>query len=112
MCKPPNANPHLDEHMRRALNKIKKPSIPVEMTAVRHIERNEAVDISGSVALPTESVFKVPIAIAVLDAADRGRLHLNTAITITIRDVAPGRSPNREEPRAERPIEPNDSRLA
>ena len=30
----PNANPSLDEHLRRALNKIKKPSTAEEITEV------------------------------------------------------------------------------
>jgi hypothetical protein len=32
MSQSPNANPRLDEHLRRALNKIKKPSTAEEIT--------------------------------------------------------------------------------
>ncbi|HYL16990.1 MAG TPA: hypothetical protein VEV41_28420, partial [Terriglobales bacterium] len=38
MCQVPNANRRLDEHVRRALNKIKKPSTAEEITALLNRE--------------------------------------------------------------------------
>lgn len=39
---------------------------------------------------PMQSVFKLPIGVAVLDAVDRGRLRLDQEVTITPADNAPG----------------------
>jgi beta-lactamase class A len=61
--------------------------------AVRHIERDELVELNGSQQLPMQSVFKLPIAMYILNEADHDRVDLGQSITLTSRDLAPGRSP-------------------
>jgi beta-lactamase class A len=46
--------------------------------------------IHGDARLPMMSVFKLPLAIAALDAVDRGELSLAQAIPIAERELAPG----------------------
>jgi len=47
--------------------------------AVRHIERDELVELNGSQPLPMQSVFKIPIAMYILNEADHDRPRPRTA---------------------------------
>ena len=61
--------------------------------AAQAIERNEAAAVNASDPLPMQSVFKLPIAIAILSDADHGRIDLATRVVVTVADLAPGASP-------------------
>jgi len=52
---------------------------------------------SGEEAFPMQSVFKLPLAIAVLKQVDKGELSLDQKVTITPADFAPSWSPLRDE---------------
>lgn len=51
---------------------------------------------NGDRALPMQSVFKAPLVAAVLDAADHGRLRLDSTIVLTVHDLSPMYSPVRD----------------
>ncbi len=61
--------------------------------AAREIERGESADFNASLPLPMQSVFKLPIAIAILNEADHGQLDLAKSVVVTAADLAPGASP-------------------
>jgi beta-lactamase class A len=61
--------------------------------AARAIERGQSADFNASLPLPMQSVFKLPIAIAILDQADHGQTDLAKPIAVTAADLAPGASP-------------------
>jgi beta-lactamase class A len=60
------------------------------------LDSGRAVHIRGDERFPMGSVYKVPIAIAVLHACDRGDLNLDRDVTIEPKDFAPGFSPIRD----------------
>ncbi len=51
---------------------------------------------SGDRTFPMQSVFKAPLVAAVLDAADRGHLHLDSTIVLIGHDLSPFYSPVRD----------------
>jgi beta-lactamase class A len=61
--------------------------------AIHHVERNESVALNAAQPLPMQSVFKMPIAIDLLNEVDHRRIDLAQSITVTPRDLAPGASP-------------------
>jgi beta-lactamase class A len=72
---------------------IARASLGTMGIAAREIERGESADLNASLALPMQSVFKLPIAIAVLSEADHGQLDLAKPVDVTVADLAPGASP-------------------
>jgi beta-lactamase class A len=61
--------------------------------AVRHVETGALVSFHGETPMLMQSVFKVPIALAVLGAVDRGALRLDASIRVGLADLSPGVSP-------------------
>ena len=47
------------------------------------------VSVNGSEQFPLYSVFELPVAVAVLDAVDRGQIHLNDVITVSGDNTGP-----------------------
>jgi beta-lactamase class A len=72
---------------------IARASLGTVGVAAREIERGESADFNASAALPMQSVFKLPIAIAILSEADHGRIGLATPVVVTVADLTPGASP-------------------
>ena len=58
--------------------------------AIAHVETGQTVEIDGARKLPLYSVFKVPLAIAVLKGVEEKRLELSKQIRVGPGDVAPG----------------------
>jgi beta-lactamase class A len=58
--------------------------------AVIHVESGRSVEIAGAKKLPLYSVFKLPLAVAVLKQVEQGRLPLDRKVSVTPTDVAPG----------------------
>jgi beta-lactamase class A len=58
--------------------------------AVIHVETGQVVSINGEKQLPLYSVFKLPLAVAVLKNVEENRLTLEKKIRVTPEDVAPG----------------------
>ncbi|GIL39723.1 class A beta-lactamase [Roseiterribacter gracilis] len=61
--------------------------------AVRDLEDGSTVLIDAKRPFPMQSVYKLPIAIALLDRVDRGRIALSKTVHLTQAQRAPGRSP-------------------
>lgn len=58
--------------------------------AVIHVETGRSVDIEGAKPLPLYSVFKLPVAITVLQEVEEKRLSLDQKVRVTPEDVSPG----------------------
>ncbi len=65
--------------------------------AAIHVESGRRVSVRGNERFPMGSVYKFPIAIAVLHRVDHGKLSLEQKVTIAPKDFAPGWSPLRDE---------------
>lgn len=57
--------------------------------AVQLMETRETVSLNGDERFPTQSVYKVPISMAVLHAVEKGRFSLSKRISIRERDLVP-----------------------
>jgi beta-lactamase class A len=62
--------------------------------AVIHVESGRSVAFKGTNALPLFSVFKLPLAVAVLKEVEDGRLRLDQKVRVTPEEVAPGSQGN------------------
>lgn len=62
--------------------------------AVVHIESGKTISINGDTQLPLYSVFKLPLAIAVLKDVEEGRLQLDQKIHVTPADIVQGAPEN------------------
>jgi beta-lactamase class A len=58
--------------------------------AVIHVETDNSVAIDGTKQLPLYSVFKLPVAIAVLKEVEQNRLSLHQKLRITSAEATPG----------------------
>lgn len=58
--------------------------------AVMQVESGQMVAVAGGEKLPLYSVFKLPLAIAVLKGVEENRISLDKKIRVTPEDVAPG----------------------
>lgn len=54
------------------------------------LETGESVSLNGNQRFPMQSVYKLPIAMAVLERVDRGKLKLNKKIRVKTSDVVRG----------------------
>jgi len=61
--------------------------------AVMNLENDQTYALNGDVPFPMQSVFKAPLAAAVLAEVDAGRLRLDEAITLQGHDLSPPYSP-------------------
>lgn len=61
--------------------------------AAVHLPSGQAVEHDGRGLFPMQSVYKLPIAIAVLAAADAGKLALDRKVEIRKEDISPGPDP-------------------
>jgi beta-lactamase class A len=61
--------------------------------SARHVETGESASWHGDQRFPMASVYKLPIAIALLQRVDRGEVTLEQEVAITTADVRPGHSP-------------------
>jgi beta-lactamase class A len=66
------------------------------VTAI-HLESGKRLSIRNTERFPMGSVYKFPIALAVLHRVDTGTLSLSQSVTIEPRDFSPGHSPLRDE---------------
>ena len=66
------------------------------VTAI-HLESGKRLSVRNTERFPMGSVYKFPIALAVLKRVDAGLLSLNQTVTIEPRHFSPGHSPLRDE---------------
>lgn len=62
--------------------------------AIVHVESGRSVNVNERVPMPMFSVYKLPIAIAVLKEVEAGRLKLDQVVRVEAADVAPGAQHN------------------
>lgn len=67
----------------------------VGFTAV-HLPGGRRLELNGHERYPMRSVYKLPIALSVLRAAETGRLRLDSVITVKPADFGPSHSPLRD----------------
>jgi beta-lactamase class A len=62
--------------------------------AIIHVETGRTVEVQGARPLPLYSVFKLPLAVAILKDAEDGRLRLDQKVRITPSEVVQGAPEN------------------
>ena len=62
--------------------------------AVTHVETGRGVEVQGAKPLPLYSVFKLPLAVAVLKDVEEGRLRLDQKVRVEPEEGAPGTRAN------------------
>lgn len=67
----------------------------IGVTAI-HIDSGRRISVRGTERFPMGSVYKFPIALAVMKRVDSGSLQLDREVTIEPKDFAPGWSPLRD----------------
>jgi len=87
---PPMDTKLLDQDIGYIARKARPAAFDV---AVLNIDGGESWSLMGDRAFPLQSVFKAPLAAAVLAAVDRRELSLDEPITITDKDLSPPWSP-------------------
>jgi beta-lactamase class A len=61
---------------------------------VIHVETGRSASVNGSAKLPLYSVFKLPLAVAVLKDVDEKRLQIDQQVHVTPSDIVPGTPSN------------------
>jgi beta-lactamase class A len=64
--------------------------------AVVHVESGRSVEFNAASPMPLFSVFKLPLAVAVLKDVEGGKLRLDQKVRVAAEDVAPGSQANTE----------------
>ena len=82
-----------DTALESALRRIAETSEGVLGVSALHLESGKRVSLRGDERFPMMSVYKVPIAIAVLTRAEWGELALTDSVLLAPSDMHPGRSP-------------------
>jgi beta-lactamase class A len=83
--------------LRQQIERVIRPFPGDVGVAVRHLEKGDTLSVNGKKRYPMQSVYKFPLALAVLHQVDRGKLSLQQKIRLTRRDLLPNTwSPLRE----------------
>jgi len=62
--------------------------------AAVHVETGRTLEVQGKKPLPLYSVFKLPLAVAILKDVEEGRLKLDQKVRVTPAEVVPGSAEN------------------
>lgn len=62
--------------------------------AVTHVETGDTTSVEGATTLPLYSVFKLPLAVAVLKEVEEGRLQLDQKVRVEPAETVPGTAEN------------------
>ena len=84
----------VEQELERRLKTICDGAQGTVALAVVHIESGKTVSINGNSQLPLYSVFKLPLAIAVLKDVEEKRLRLDQKIHVTPAEIVPGAPAN------------------
>ena len=83
--------------LRQQIERVIRPFPGDVGVAVRHLEKGDTLSVNGNKRYPMQSVYKFPVALAVLHQVDKGKLSLQQKIHLTRRDLLPNTwSPLRE----------------
>jgi len=85
-----------DEELAERLRTISAAAGGAVGITVTHVETGRTVAIHGADQLPLYSVFKLPLAVAVLKDVEENRIQLNKKVLITRAEVVPGWQGNTE----------------
>ena len=85
-----------DEELSARLKAITDRAGGVASVTVIYVETGRSASVNGSTSLPLYSVFKLPLAIAVLKDVEDQQLQIDQKISVTSSDVAPGARSNTE----------------
>ena len=84
------SQPIVDQELERRLKIICDRAQGTVGLSVVHIESGKSVSINGSSQLPLYSVFKLPLAIAVLKDVEENRLRLDQKVHVTPPEIVQG----------------------
>nr|AIA12595.1 ClassA_beta_lactamase [uncultured bacterium] len=79
--------------LERAIKRLAESSGGIVGVSAIHIESGRRVSVNGDLRFPMASVYKLPIALRLLQRIDRGELRLDGPITLSTHDFRPGHSP-------------------
>jgi beta-lactamase class A len=77
------------DNTRQKVNEIAATARGHVGMAMMSLESGDTMTLNGNDHFPMQSVFKVPLAIAVLDQVDKGKLSLDQVIHITKKELLP-----------------------
>jgi beta-lactamase class A len=89
-----NQRDTIEQELARRLETICDRAQGTVGLSVVHIESGTTISINGSSQLPLYSVFKLPLAIAVLKEVEDGRLRLDQKVHVTPAEIVPGAPDN------------------
>jgi beta-lactamase class A len=85
-----------EDSLRLKVERIALDAKGIVGVAVTHLEKKDTFTLNGNYRFPMQSVYKFPLAIAVLDQVDKGKLSLDQKIHIRKQDLLPTWSPIRK----------------
>lgn len=85
-----NQRSKVEQELERRLKTICDGAQGTVGLSVVHIETGKTISINGNSKLPLYSVFKLPLAIAVLKDVEENRLRLDQKIHVTPAEIVPG----------------------
>ena len=84
----------LEQELERRLKIISDRAQGTVGLSVVHVESGKTISINGNSQLPLYSVFKLPLAVAVLKDIEEDRLQLDQKIHVTPAEIVPGAPEN------------------
>jgi len=84
-----NATTHNTTKLENEINKIIKNKKADVCVSILDIDSNEKISINGDKHVPMQSVFKLHLAMAILDEVDKDKFDLNQKITFQKSDLIP-----------------------
>jgi|SRR6185312_12491407 len=77
------------DSLRIKIAKLTEPALGKVGIAIMNIESGDTITYNGKLHLPMQSVFKFPIAMAIMSKVDSGKLSLNKKIHLSKSDMIP-----------------------
>lgn len=74
------------DQLRKELRQITSSISGIVGVAVKHLENNDTLSVNGSAHFPMQSVYKFPLALAILDQVDKGKLSLEQKVHLSKND--------------------------
>lgn len=91
---PQNQAGTVEKELRQRLKTLSDGAQGTVGLTVVHIESGKTISIDGDIQLPLYSVFKLPLAIAVLKDVEEGRLRVDQQVHVTPAEIVPGAPEN------------------
>ncbi len=91
---PQNQSGAVEKELQSRLKSLSDGAQGTVGLAVVHIESGKTISINGDIQLPLYSVFKLPLAVAVLKDVEEGRLRLDQQVHVTPEETVQGAPEN------------------